>query len=285
MPPADRIPGLIVTSHAAGAGKTHVACALARWLVHSGSAPAPLHLSRPSIDQAECPGGGTVSRETALLAEACRVPPEPLMESGWEALEILASRGDFVVVESHSQQPRRPQLPEVVVRRDAAAISVNGTLLPLFQPAVTHGIAPELEGLPPWEFLTRPRTGVVSLPHLLDFTDLALLRGAEWLTAAGIGRFEFLVVPATSDAAHDAAWLGETKLTDWLSQQAQAGATVISCGWEVPGARLMAREDLTDYRRLSLLLGRRLPAPLPDDAVMDRLAEWIDPWARQAVRL
>ena len=86
-----RLRSLIVTSRREGAGKTHVACALARWLVHEGYAPAPLHLARRSPDRVECPGGGTVSRDAALLAEACRVPPEPLMELGWAALGELAS--------------------------------------------------------------------------------------------------------------------------------------------------------------------------------------------------
>lgn len=281
----DRLRSLVITSHREGAGKTHVACALARWFVHEGYAPAPLHLARRSPDRVECPGGGTVSRNAALLAEACRVPPEPLMESGWAALGELASRSDLVIVEAGWEEAHAGGLTRVVVDRSDAGITVNGVALPLFAPSVTHAGAMELEGLPPWEYASRPRTGVISLPHLLEFADLALLRGAEWLTAAGIGQFEFLVVPATANAPHDAAWLEETGLRSWLEQQAQGGAVVISCGWEVSGARTMEREDLTDYRRLSLLVGRRLPAPLPDDPVLDSLAEWIAPWARQAALL
>lgn len=272
---------LAVTSAAPGAGKTHVACALARWFVLEGYHPVPLHLSRLSPDRVECPGGGTVSRQAALLAEACRLAPEPLFESSWSSLDELSARGDVVIVEARREQLPSPAPPVILVERTEQAWRVNGVPLPPFPTPVTLPDAPELEGLPAWEYASRPRTGVVSLPHLLDFRDLSLLRGAEWLTAAGIGQFEFLFVPATSNAAHDAAWLEETGLLEWLGQQARGGAVVASCEWAVGGARRIEREDLTDYRRLSMLLGRRVPAPLPDDAVFDALAEWAAPWLRQ----
>lgn len=276
---------IVVSSTADGAGKTHIACALARWFVLQGYHPVPLHLSRHSPGRVECPGGGTVSRNAALLAEACRLAPEPLFESSWASLDALAARGDVVIVEAPWEPARFQNLPLIRVERTRDGCSANGFHLPLFSPAVTHAPTPELEGLAEWEYSSRPRTGIVSLPHLLDFRDLALLRGSEWLTAAGIGQFEFLFVPATSNAQHDAAWLEETGLQAWLQEQARGGAVVASCDWAVSGARLIEREDLTDYRRLSLLLGRRLSAPLPEDAVFDELAEWAAPWLRQETLL
>jgi cobyric acid synthase len=285
--PADFMPdrnsaGIIaVTSALQGAGKTHVACALARWLANQGYHPVPLHLSRSASSRVDCPGGGTISRPAALLAEACRVPPEPLLESSWASLAELAARGDVVIVEAPWQEAQSSGLPLIQVEQTPTGVLVNGFPLPVFAPALTGEDAPELEGLPPWEYASRPRTGVISLPHLLDFRDLALLRGAEWLTAAGIGQFEFVFVPATANAPHDAAWLEETGLLPWLEEQARGGAVVVSCGWEVGGARVVEREDLTDARRLSMLLGRRVAPPLPDDAVFDEMAEWAAPWARQ----
>ncbi len=228
-----------------------------------------------------CPGGGTVSHSAALLAEACRVPPEPVFESSWDSLGELAARGDAVIIEAPWEEVRSSGLPLIRVERAAGGLAVNGFPLPLFPLPLTHAAVPELEGLPEWDYATRPRTGIVSLPHLLDFGDLALLRGAEWLTAAGIGQFEFVFVPATANAVHDGAWLAETGLLGWLEEQARGGAVVVSCDWEVGGARVVERGDLTDYRRLSLLLGRRLAPPMPGDAVFDEMAEWAAPWARQ----
>ncbi len=285
MPDPNSVPSFAVTSAAPGAGKTHVACALARWLANEGYHPVPLHLSCGAGSRVGCPGGGTVSLPAALLAEACRVPPEPLFESSWSGLGELATRGDVVIIESPWEEARSSGLPLIRVERTPGGLSVNGFPLPLFSFALTPAEAPELEGLPEWDYATRPRTGIVSLPHLLDFGDLALLRGAEWLTAAGIGKFEFIFVPATTNAPHDAAWLEETGLQGWLEEQARSGAEVVSCAWEVGGARVVERADLTDYRRLSLLLGRRLAPPLPGDAVFDELAEWAAPWARQETLL
>lgn len=233
----------------------------------------------------ECPAGGTVSRHAALLAEACRLAPELLFESCWDSVGELARRGDLVIVETPWRPAPCQSPPLICVERTAEGYSLNGFPLPPFSPPVTHAAVPELEGLPPWDYASRPRTGIISLPHLSHFRSLALLRGSEWLTASGIGQFEFLFVPATSNAAHDAAWLEETGLQAWLDEQARGGARVVSCDWAVRGARIVEREDLTDYRRLSLLLGRRLPAPLPDDAVYDALAEWAAPWARQETLL
>lgn len=272
---------LVVSSRRAGGGKTHVACALSRWLSNQGCRAVPLHLSGGDGGRIARPGAGRISRSAALLAEACRLAPEPLFESSLSRLAELEQMGDAVIVEAGWELAVQSALPLVEVEMRAGELRVNGCPVQPFTPAVTHAPAAELEGLPEWDFLGRPRVGVVSLPHLLEFRDLALLQGAEWLTAAGVGQFDFVVVPATSNPAPDAGWLEETGLLDWLEEQARGGATVVSCGWEVGGARRMERGDLTDYRRLSMLLGRRLSAPLPDDEVLERMAEWIAPWARQ----
>ncbi len=268
-----------------GAGKTHVACALSRWLLQQGVQPVPLQLSTRAGVRVSCPGGISLWRPTAMLAEACRLEADPLFESGWDRLEELGRLGDVVVVETAMEDARRSGLPVVEVERGASGLLLNGAEVPLSGDVLTPEPLPEMEGLPEWEPATAPRTGVISLPHLADFSDLALMRGAEWLTAAGIGQFDFLLAPATTNAAHDALWLRETGLQSWLEEQAAQGAMVVSCGWDLPGARRVEREDLIDYRRLSLLLGRRLAPPLPSDDTYERLAQWISPWAECWARL
>lgn len=270
-----------VASVRAGAGKTHVACALSRWLLRQGVQPVPLQLSTRAGQRVSCPGGIRLWRPTAMLAEACRLEADPLFESGWDRLEELGRLGDVVVVEAGMEEARASGLPVVEVERGAAGLRLNGVEVPLSSDVLTPEPLPEMEGLPEWEPATAPRTGVLSLPHLADFSDLRLMRGAEWLTAAGIGQFDFLVAPATTNEVLDAQWLRETGLQPWLEQQAAQGAMVVSCGWDVPGARRVEREDLTDYRRLSLLLGRRLAPPLPSDETYERLAGWIAPWAER----
>lgn len=270
-----------VASVRAGAGKTHVACALSRWLLGQGVQPVPLQLSTRAGLRVSCPGGIRLWRPTAMLAEACRLEADPLFESGWDRLEELGRLGDVVVVEAGMDEARASGLPVVEVERGTGGLRLNGVEVPLSSDVLTPEPLPEMEGLPEWEPATAPRTGVISLPHLADFSDLALMRGAEWLTAAGIGQFDFLVAPATTNAVLDAQWLHETGLQPWLEQQAAQGAMVVSCGWDVPGARRVEREDLTDYRRLSLLLGRRLAPPLPPDETYERLARWIAPWAER----
>lgn len=268
---------LVVASARPGAGKTQVACALARWFLNEGFQPVPLQLATRSGLRVLCPGGVHLWRPTALLAEACRLEADPLFESGWERLEELGGRGDVVIVEGGLEEARRGGLPVVEVERDPSSVRVNGSELPWIE-VLTPEPWPEMEGLPDWDPGNAPRMGVISLPHLAEFADLRLMRGAEWLTAAGVGQFDFLVAPATTNPVHDAGWLAETGLQPWLEEQAAGGAMVVSCEWDVPGARRIEREDLTDYRRLSLLIGRRLAPPMPPDEAYDRLAEWISAW-------
>lgn len=271
--------GIAVASRRPGAGKTHVACALARWFLHQGLQPVPLQLSTRSGQRVSCPGGVSLWRPTALMAEACRLDADPLFESGWEQLGELGRRGDFVIAEAALEQAAESGLQVLEVERGPAGIRVNNAELPLLDEVLTPEPWPEMEGLPEWDLATSPRMGVLSLPHLEAFSDLALIRGAEWLASVGVGQFDFLVAPATTNPDYDAAWLEETGLLPWLQQQAAEGAMVVSCEWDLPGARRIEREDLTDYRRLSLLIGRRLAPPLPPDAHYDRMADWIAPWA------
>lgn len=284
-PSPAQVRALAVVSSRPGAGKTHVACALSRWFLHQGSQPVPLQLSTRTDLRVRCPGGVQLWRSTAMLAEACRLEPDPLYESGWEHLGELARRGDLVIIETSLEAARESGLPLVEVERGPSGVRLNGVEVPFSADVLTPEPWPEMEGLPVWEAASAPRTGVISLPHLAEFSDLALMRGAEWLTAAGIGQFDFLVAPATTNPDYDAAWLRETGLQPWLEEQASAGAMVVSCGWDLPGARRVEREDLTDYRRLSLLLGRRLAPPLPADEAYDRLADWISAWAERSGRL
>lgn len=267
-----------VAARQRGAGKTHVAIGLARWLSNQGYAVAPLHLSTREGDLLGCPGGGAISRAAALLAEACRVPPDPMHDSGWEALATLARSCDFVVAETPLDEASRYAAEVLEVERTPAGPRINGGLLPWFEPGLMPEADPALAGLAPWEFATRPRIAVVSLPHLDGFSLLEHARGAEWLAAPGPGNFDVILVPPTFHAVSDAAWLKESGLEAWLAAQAARGATLVSCEWEAAGARMVSRETLADYRQMSRILGRRLPAPLPGEETYERLAAWFAAW-------
>ncbi len=133
----------------------------------------------------------------------------------------------------------------------------------------------ELASLPAWPS-KQPRCGVVSLPHLAGFSGWTQVRGAEWLTAPGVGQFDFLFLPATTDPLHDADWLAERGMPAWLSSQKAAGCRVIAAGWRFEGAELVEPETIPDTRRLGVLMGLRWPEPLPGAEELSRLAAWLE---------
>jgi cobyric acid synthase len=266
-------PVVVITSYQPRAGKTHFAAGLAGWLARSGLRVAPLHLSSRDGDCAPGPGGEAVCRAAAVLAEACGLRPEPEFDSCWDTLERLCAEYDVVVVES----PEAPgSMPFLNLCRTAAGISVDGLgSLPLFTPDLMPAAEPELAALPAWRLGQGPRVGVVSLPHITNFPDFRLFVGSEWLAQPAAGRFDLLFFPATSNPDSDAEWLRETGLDVWLAAQRDAGARLLGCGWCPLGATALEPGAPADYRAASRLLGRRLSAPLPDEATLERLADWV----------
>lgn len=269
---------IAITSRLPQAGKTHVAAALAAWLRSEGRHVAPLHLSTGGTDPVPCPEGGTVSQPAALLAEACGLPPEPLFESGLSALPTLCHRHDVVLVECNSGETVPPGLEaaELSIRRENGLLHL-GDLAPIrpFEPNLTPACPSDVAALPPWSLGTAPRCGIVSLPHLSNFTDFRLLRGAEWLTTGAPGRFPLLFVPASLDPEKDMAWMAETGLDNWLAGQRAAGARLIVTGWDFDGGERIEPGALADAWILSRILARRVPPALPSEETLDRLAHWL----------
>ena len=82
---------------------------------------------------------------------------------------------------------------------------------------------------------TRPppgaRLAIVEFPHLSNSTDFRLLTWAEWITAPGADRYDFIILPGSKNTIADLAWLRGCGLADWILQQHRSGATVIGiCG-------------------------------------------------------
>ncbi|MGJ5817426.1 hypothetical protein [Paludibaculum fermentans] len=269
---------IAITSRLPAAGKTHVAAALAAWLRREGRHVAPLHLSHPDGDPYQCPEGGTVSRAAALLAEACGLPAEPVFESGWSALPALQARHDVIIAElpAGESAPAGIATLEIPVSRQDASIQLGKLApLPLFQPSLTPQPPEDVAALPVWSLISAPRCGIVSLPHLANFGDFQLLRGAEWLTTGAPGRFQLLFVPGSLQPAKDLDWMREAGLDSWLAAQHSSGARLISTGWAYPDAEQLESGALTDNWTLSRLIGRRVPPPLPTEETLDRLGHWL----------
>ncbi|MBN9663949.1 MAG: hypothetical protein J0H49_37460 [Acidobacteria bacterium] len=269
---------IAISSRLPGAGKTHVAAALAAWFRREGRHVAPLHLSKPDGDPYQCPEGGTVSRAAALLAEACGLPAEPIYEAGWSALPTLQARHDLIVAElaAGESAPAGAADLELTVRMQDGSIHL-GELppLPLFQPGLTPSCPGDVAALPLWSLVSAPRSGIISLPHLANFGDFQLLRGAEWLTSGAPGRFELIFVPASLEPDKDLEWIQEAGLDTWIAGQLASGARLISTGWAYPGAEQIETGALADNWIVSRILGRRVPPPLPPEDTLDRLGHWL----------
>ncbi len=270
---------IVVSSDSPGAGKTHVAAGLARWLAAGGHHVGPLHLSSRDGDPVPCPGGGVVCRAAALLAEACRMAPAEEFDSGWSRLPKLLEAHDHVVVEAGEPVPPRPGWTVLRIQRWSDRLQI-GDLgeLPLFEPGLMPPQDPDLARLPPWRLGGGPRAGVLSLPHITNFPEYQLLRGAEWLVSPAPGRFDVLFVPATSNQASDLEWLSEAGLDTWLADQQSRGAAIIASDWAPFQAREIRAGDLFDHRIISKILGCRVPPALPSEETMDRLGDWFAGW-------
>jgi hypothetical protein len=268
------------------AGKTTLAAALARWLhLHSRSV-LPLHCSAAAGDAVPCPGGGTVSRAAAILAEACGVHPEPEFEVGLPALEALSRRAEFVIVElmAGAEWPAGPEA--VFVERGAVRMARSRRNLGFFPAPPSELFLPESEALaalPPYRPGAGRRTGVVSLPHLEGFPEFALLRGMEWMTAPLPGRFGLIIVPGSSSPGFDGDWMIQQGLSPWIERQKEEGCRVVCVGGWFAGSEYLQPGALLDYRVVSELQGFRLPQPLPAEEELDHLAGWFERHAEMAV--
>jgi hypothetical protein len=270
---------IVISSSMRGAGKTHFAAGLACWLKENGHHAAPLHLSPPAGDPVPCPEGGAVSRAAALLAEASGLMPETLYEAGWQAMPVLRQRFDTVFVEAAAGASIPGDWPVLPLSRDGGQLRPEGfASLPEFESDLMPLYGEAIAALPPWSLPTAPRCGVVTLPHIDNFSDYQLLRGSEWLTMPAVGRFSDLFLPATTNVASDLEWLEESGLSAWIAAQCATRARLSVCGWDYPGADRCERGDPLDFRYLSTRIGRRVPPPMPDEAILHRLAGWFGEW-------
>ena len=204
---------------------------------------------------------------------------EPLYESGWQALPGLSQSFDMVLVEAPAGAPIPEQCQLVHLDRKEGLILPRGFAnLPEFQPDLMPSCGEKIESLPPWKLQNAPRCGVITLPHIDNFSDYQLLRGSEWLTLPAIGRFANLFLPFTTNAASDREWLGATGLSAWIARQCDTGARLSVCGWDYPGAERCERGDPLDFRYLSPLIGRRFPPMMPGEGALQDLADWFGKW-------
>lgn len=261
-------------------GATTVSLALARWFHEQRVSVCPLHFGdRGNWRSVGCPGAGSVSWPAALLAEACGLHAEPSFEGGVSALPVLSGRFDSIIIDS----PPKGEIAaedDIEIQRSGGRLRFHlaGEPVSLKETAPLEALEPEPEwllALPAWESAA-PRCGIVSLPHIADFSSWAAVRGAEWLTAAGIGEYAFLFLPMTSDRSFDRAWLEERGLAEWLRRQAAAGTRVVSVGWPWEGAERVEPETIRDLRRLSQLTGVRWPRSLPSEQEWDALTSWLE---------
>ena len=75
------------------------------------------------------------------------------------------------------------------------------------------------------------RLAVVHLPQLSNATDFLLLTWADWITAPGADRYDFIILPGSKSTMADLTWLRERGLADWILQQHRSGTTIIGiCG-------------------------------------------------------
>lgn len=273
---------MIVIAGAPGSGKTTVGMALGRWLQERGVRSAPLHLSRPGAwDTVHCAEGGLVSWPCALLSEACGVVPEPAFEAGLPVLGDLQRRFETVLVEAGLAVQETDGAHCLDCFRDARGwgVHLNGSRIRFrrIEPmaCLNEPDAAFLQ-VPRWRPGAGPRIAIVSLPHLDDFAAWAAIRGAEWLTVPGVGRFDVLFVPDSLDPGSDAGWLDDTGLADWLKRQAGAGVRVISTCLPVAGAERVPASAIRQPGELARFAGVRWPDQLPREDEIERLAKWLE---------
>jgi len=263
-----------VTSRVAGAGKTLISAAICRWMRREHRPVCPF----------AAPGTGKADRRSLqVLARSADLLDKTAPFGGQDELAEISADWEYVVVDCGSgfEPPAGPrfelcnasgtgiEILDVVSGDKLKAPWYNAsTLFPEIPAAVA--------GLPEWTFANAPRVGICSLPNLRNFADFRLFSGAEWLAAPPAGLFQFVIVPATADAAFDRQWLADVELDRWIEGQKAQGCRVICAGSTLVKGEPVQEGELQDFRTVSLLLGRRLAPPDPDDAALEALAVWLE---------
>lgn len=263
-----------VTSRVAGAGKTLISAAICRWIRREHHPVCPF--SAPGTSKPDW-------RSLQVLARAADLLEKAAPTGGVDDLVALLELWPYVVVDCGPGFPPLPGPRFELYNASGSGIeildSVSGERLqaPWYNASTLFPEIPvALVGLPEWTFANAPRVGVCSLPNLRNFADFRLFSGAEWLATPPAGLFRFVIVPSTSDAAFDRRWLTEVGLDKWIERQRAQGCRVICAGSTLVKGEPVQEGELQDFRTVSLLLGRRLPPPDPDDTALEALAVWLE---------
>jgi hypothetical protein len=263
-----------VTSRSPAAGKTLVTAALCRWLRWGHHPVCPFVL---------CADGPPGARSLQVLACAAGLLESDAPAGGPDALARLAEQWEFLVVECGPDIAPPPGPRFYLLNASAAAIELLDTVsgetwqAPWYDASTLFpAIPPALARLPEWTFQNAPRVGILSLPHLRNFADFRLFRGAEWIASPPPGQFDLLLVPDSADEAFDRQWLAESGLDAWLERQRQQGCCILCTGFPVSPGQTVAPGALRDFRAASLALGRRLAPPDPEESELDALAAWLE---------
>lgn len=271
---------ILVTGTHPHCGKTHLTAALARWLARHGYGVQILHLGSPSPFRVVASDGAVISRTTAILAEAALREPESSHEDP-SRLDYLAESAEFLLIESSGEVlPEASATLQLTESEGSYRIEGFGRL-PLWRgPALVPSTPADVAAMQPWRVGGWPRVGVVTLPHLSNFSDFQILRGAEWIVVPPPGKLAVIFLPATADPAGDQSWLEAQGLAQWLDQQRQQGCRLVSIGWKFPSAEIIETGDLGDHVIASRLIGCRVDPPLPSGDLLERLGDWFGAWPR-----
>lgn len=267
-----------ITGPVLSEGPLLVAAAICRSLQAHGFHVAPLSLCPPAPQLFACPGGGSISRHAAILAEACGQMPQARFEGGLP--HRFEREFDWLVIQAQSA----PAVPLKHCRHLAIAPASSGWTVDLggrkldLPPApdvcLTPEILPEVEALTPYR-PGLPRIGVVSWPHITNFDDFPHVPGAEWIAFPLPGKLDVIFLPDSSNTSSDAEWLGLQGLDNWLTLQTAMGCRIVSTGFPWPSARLVLNPgDIKNANRLSIAINARVSPPLPPDEDIERLASW-----------
>jgi len=89
------------------------------------------------------------------------------------------------------------------------------------------------------------KVAIIRLPHISNFTDLRLLKGAAWISRPVSRRFRAVILPGTKSTISDLEWLKRTGLAQWVCDQYRDGALVVGiCG----GYQMLGRVVKDPYR-------------------------------------
>lgn len=270
---------VVLTGDPSSPGLSLAAAAVCRSLHLHGFRVAPLYLGPPAQQTFPCPEGGKLTRPAAILAEACGILPEARFEATDPS--EFARDFDWLVIQAQGFNKPLDHCRRLAVSEDGPGYLISGDDFRLKLPAppavtLSPEILPEVEALPPYRPGV-PRIGVVSLPHITNFDDFLRVPGAEWIAFPLPGKLDVIFYPDTSDLASDNEWLALQGLENWLTLQRAMGCRMATTGYPLPGAQARIRPgDLKDPNKLSLALGAKVQAPLPEESSLDLLAHWWD---------